>query len=248
MNESDELKTYGAIILRNSVPFPMEQERFEERILALPLRVGLQESVSFVNELKKNSNLALVLVNQFSLSAVNPSRENMASVGVIANVNQIITLNCEGDPVYDLSCECHQRVNVQGMGLDNSGMFLATVSAIETPDVLIDVIPQTDLENYFALFDKLLAYPNLDIPISYSEESLDNREYPIVEMIQKSTYEKSHLPLAIRSFRKLSSVVDLVAAYLPISVVEKQCLLDLLDPVKRFELTRKMLRNLFSPV
>jgi ATP-dependent Lon protease len=231
--ERQTYKTYAAIVVRNFVPFPIEQERYPDKIFALPLRLGLPQSVSAAEFLRDESEAGVIVVSQFSATPSDPTRENMAPTGLMARAHDIIAHDSADGPVYDVAIEAFQRVNVIGMGLHECGMFVAHAELISESEVSVDVISAEQYDQLLSSFERLLLKGELPAPQFYNEELFGGRAYPTAKMSQLACYSQQDLIKAAHSFQTLSALTDLIAAYLPLSPLEKQRILDDLDPVGR---------------
>jgi ATP-dependent Lon protease len=231
--ERPTYKTYAAIVIRNFVPFPIEQERYSDKVLALPLRLGLPPSVSAAEFLREESEAGVIVVSQFSPTPVDPTKENMAATGLMARAHDIIHHDGVDGAVYDVAIEAFQRVNVIGMGLHECGMFVAHAELIPESDVNVDVLAAEQYDELLSSFERLLLKAELPAPQFYSEEAFGGRAYPKEKMSQLACYGRQDLIKAARSFQTLNALTDLIAAYMPLSLSEKQRILDEVDPVGR---------------
>ena len=248
-------KTTLAFLCRNFVPAITEYELepgsnesrssgqggFEddapEQMIHLPLRVGLPASLcTVVDIMDHHMHIDIVLVCQFADQDEAPSPENMARMGVLGQAQSVVERYLDHRyPIFDILFQGKSRVRVGALAEGDGGGYRAEIEFLPEPLAPIELISAGTREEIDSLFREILDHYQIPVPAQYDERSLDHRTYPDFPPTSASLCSRELVIGAVRRYRSVNAIADLIIPYLPIAAADKQSLFEELDPLRRIE-------------
>ncbi|KDB56072.1 DNA-binding protein [Anaplasma phagocytophilum str. MRK] len=201
--EEGKVVLLPVLMLRDTVVFPR---------VVVPLSVGRGKSVSALEYTAKTEGCKILLLTQIDGSVDNPGNDDLYTVGVVADVVQLLRLP---DGVLKVLIKGESRAKV--LNLVDEGDFLsASVEIIEdNEDVEIDSRVEALRRSVLREFDVW--------------NKLSKKMQPEVVA---STYE----------IKKLGHLSDVVASHLAVSIEDKQKVIEEFCVVKRLDLVFGMIK------
>ena len=253
--KTDGQTTLALLLCRNFVPAITEYELepgsnesrssgqggFEddapEQMIHLPLRVGLPASLcTVVDIMDHHMHIDIVLVCQFADQDEAPSPENMARMGVLGQVQSVVERYLDHRyPIFDILFQGKSRVRVGALAEGDGGGYRAEIEFLPEPLAPVELISAGTREEIDSLFREILDHYQIPVPAQYDERSLDHRTYPDFPPTSASLCSRELVIGAVRRYRSVNAIADLIIPYLPIAAADKQSLFEELDPLRRIE-------------
>ena len=176
-----------------------------------PLFVGRKKSIHALQRAKNEVGNSIVLVAQKDASEEDPSPKRIYKVGTMATILQMVSLP---DDTYKILAEGKKRVAIEQIS-DEDGCLMAKTTDIDDDD---SKVPQTEIKALMrSMSDMLGHYARL------------NKKVP------------HELLVSVSSFDDPRRFADMLSAYMPVKLEQKQKLLETGSVCEQFELLMKML-------